>query len=305
MTNRLGGIIIALRRDRLSAVYELPGNGRRGILTAGEQDMENSVAAWRLWATVLVASWLWTLPAAEEVGKRPVTVMVILERFPSNSWTLPNGKTLAVSGAMAEGLTCDASEVEKAVATAKGHHAEMKELIAQRKGYRLLKVHGEEKYGGKLYKYMFTYSDGSQGFKEFSIPLENVSSWDDFLQKRQAEEDERHEKICRAIVAQRYRLKHTETRYSFICQDADSTEKYRVSFIPGRKGKHRASITPLEPKVEEQAGTTLDMTSWQDHLQAVREGRRKVLSHETKKIYYYEMFLEDGSKTLFPYGQRL
>jgi hypothetical protein len=263
------------------------------------------VAAWRLWATVLVASWSWTLPAAEEVGKKSVTVMVILERLPANSWTLPNGKTFGANWPMAEIITCDASKVEKAVATAKRHHAEMKELIAQRKGYRLLKVYGEEKEGGKLYKYRFTFSDGTQAFREFTIPLENVSSWDDFLQKRQAEEDERHEQISRAIVARRYRLKHTETRYSFICQDADATEKYRVSFIPGPKGKHKASITPLEPKVEAQEVTTLDTTSWQEHLQVVREKKRKVLSQETKKIYYYEMFLEDGSKTWFHCGERL
>ncbi len=265
--------------------------------------MANSVAAWRLWATIFVASWAWTLPAAEAVGKKPV--MVILERFPSNPWTLPNGKTISGGGALAEGFTCDPSEVEKAVATAKRHHAEMKELIAQRRGYRLFKVYGEEKYGGRLYKYLFTYSDGRRGFKEFSIPLENVSCWDDFLQQRQAEEDDRHQKINRAIVARSYRLKHTERRYSFICQDTDSTEKYRVSFVPGPKSKPRASITPLEPRTAEQDVVTLNTTSWQEHLQAVREGRRKVLSQETRKTYYYEMFLEDGSMTFFPSGQPL
>ena len=166
-------------------------------------------------------------------------------------------------------------------------------------------MQGEEKGGGRLYKYLFTYSDGSQGPKEFSIPLDNVSSWDDFLQKRQAEEDDRYEKINRAIVAHRYRLKHVETHYSFICQDAGLTEKYRVTFVPGRKGKHRASITPLEPKAEEQDIVTPNTTSWQEHLQAVRDKKRKVLSEETRKTYYYEMTLEDGSKTLFPYGERL
>jgi hypothetical protein len=210
--------------------------------------MKSSVAAWRIAATIFVTSWSWLLPAAEDVGKKPVTIMVILERFPSHNWTLPNGKLVTMGGVpgtggtLVEGTTCDASQVEKAVATIKRHHAEAKELIAQRKGYRLLKAYGEEKQGGRLYKYMFTYSDGTHGFKEFTIPLENVVSWDDFLQKRQAEEDERHEAINRAIVARRYQLKHTETHYWFICQDADSTEKYRVSFIPGPKGKHKASI---------------------------------------------------------------
>lgn len=274
--------------------------------------MKTLGTTWTAWAAVFAASWPWTLPAAEEVGKKPVTTCIILERFPPDSshrWTLPNGKTFGGGGgAMAESITCDTSEVEKAVEAAKRYHAEMKELIAQKKGYRLLHVYGEEKEGGKLYKYRFTFSDGSQKVKEFTIPLENVASWDDFLQKRQAEEDERNEKIYRAIVAGRYRLKHTETRYRFVCQDADSTEKYRVMFIPGPKGKHRAAILPLEAKAEDQATTplrTTTWTTWQDHLQAVRKGERKVLSQEITKTYYYEVVLEDGSKTFFPCGKPL
>jgi hypothetical protein len=266
-------------------------------------------AIFAVWAAIVVACWSSTLPAAEETGKKPVTVSIMLEQFPANrsrSWTLPNGKTFGgAAGGMGEIITCDASEVEKAVEAAKRHHAEMKDLIAQKRGYRLLKVYGEEKTGGKLYKYLFTYSDGSQGFKEFSISLEDVKSWDDFLDKRQAEEDERNEKIYRAIVAKRYRLRHTTTRYSFVCQDTDSTEKYRVLFLPGRKGNHRAAIVPFEEKAGEQAAATPRTTSWQEHLQAVRKGERKVLQQETRKTYYYEMFLDDGSKTMFPYGERL
>jgi hypothetical protein len=259
-----------------------------------------------VWAAIVTASWSWTLSAAEEAGKKPVTVSVILEQSPpnsSNSWTLPNGKKIGGGcWGMCTGFTCDASEVDKAVEAAKRHHAEMKELIAQKKGYRLLKVYGEEKQGGKLYKYRFTFSDGRQEFKEFTIPLENVASWDDFLQKRQAEEDQRNEKIYRAIVAGSYRRKHTETHYSFVCQDADSTGKYRVSFIPLPKGKQIASILPLEA---DRPVTTIRQTSWQDHLQAVREGKRKVLTKEIKRTYYYEMFLDDGSKTMFPCDEPL
>ena len=264
---------------------------------------------WTAWAAVVAASWPWTLPAAEEDGNKPATIRVILERFPPNSshsWTLPNGKTFGgQGGAMVESITCDASKVEKAVEAAKRYHAEMKELIAQRKGYRLLHVYGEEKEGGKLYKYRFTFSDGSQKVKEFTIPLENVASWDDFLQRRQAEEDQRNEMIYRSILAGRYRLKHTETRYTFVCQDADSTEKYHVLFLPGLKGKHRAAILPFEAKVEDQATTAPRTTTWQDHLQAVRKGERKVLSQDITKTYYYEVALDDGSKTFFPCGKPL
>jgi hypothetical protein len=275
----------------------------RKLVVEREQDMRTSGTTSAIWVAVVAASWAWTLPAAEEAGKKPVTISVILERFPpnsSNSWTLPNGKAFGGGGgAMAEMITCDASEVEKAVEAAKRHHAEMKELIAQKKGYKLLKVYVEEKEGGKLYKYMFTFSDGSQKLKEFTISLENVASWDDFLQKRQAEEDQRNEKIYRAIVAGRYRLKHTETRYSFVCRDAGSDQKYRVRFMPLPKGKQFALIGPLEADAE-QPTTTPAKTTWQEHLQAVRRGEREVLSQETTKTHYYEVVLEDGSKTFFP-----
>jgi hypothetical protein len=269
--------------------------------------MKNSAVAWRIGATLFAVSWSWTLPAAEEIGKKPATVSVVveLERFPANSWTLPNGKTIAGGGAMCEMITCDAGKVKEAVAAAKRRHAEMKELIAQKRHYRLVKVWGEEKFGGKIYNYSFAFSDGSQKILDFTIPLHNVASWDDYVQKRQAEEDERHEKINRAIVAGSYRLKHVETRYSFVCQDAGSTEKCRVLFMPAPKGKHRAQILPFEANAEEHANTTLSTTSWQDHLQAVRKGKRKVLSQETRKTYYYEMFLEDGSKTMFPSSEPL
>jgi hypothetical protein len=262
-----------------------------------------------VWAAVVAVGWSWPLPAVEQAGKKLVTVLVTLEQFPPNTaktWTLPDGKTFGGGcPGMSRMITCDASEVNKAVETAKRHHAEMKKLIAQKKGYRLLKVYGEEKTGGALYKYRFTFADGSQEIEEFSIPLKNVTSWDDFLQKRQAEADQRNEKIYNAIVAGKYRLRHTETRYSFVCQDAESTEKYRVMFMPGPKGKHQAAILPFEPKADEQVTAPLRTTSWQDHLQAVRAGKRKVLQQEIKKTYYYELLLDDGSKTMFPYGEPL
>jgi hypothetical protein len=287
------------------------------VLSLAEKEpaMRTMRATCAVLAAMVAASWSWTLPAAEEDGKKLVTVLVTLEQFTPNtsrSWTLPNGKTIGSGcSGMSREFICDASEVEKTVKEAKRRHAEMKELIAQKKSYRLLKVYGEENTGGKLYKYRFTFSDGSQDVEEFSIPLDNVTSWDDFLQKRQAEEDQRNEKIYRAIVAGRYRLKHTSTRYSFVCQDADSTEKYRVMFIPGPKGKHKATILPFEEKNEEQAkgeeqvAVQMRTTSWQDHLQAVREGKRKVLRQEIKKTYYYEILLDDGSRTMLPSGEPL
>jgi hypothetical protein len=263
--------------------------------------MKNSGIAWGMWVVVFAASWPWTLSAADETGDKPAVTFVELERVRSHSWTLPNGKTLDGSWGM---TTTVSSDDPRAIEVVKHHYEEMKELIAQKKGYRLLKVYGQEKEGGKLYKYKFTFADGSQEIKEFGIPLETVASWDDFLKKREEEEDNRHEQINKAIVAGRYRLKHVETHYKFTCRDAGSEEKYQVRFLPLPKGKQMALISPIDTD-DKQQKTTFSKTTWKEHLQAVRKGEREILSDDTTKTYYYEMVLEDGSKTNFPSAETL
>ena len=46
----------------------------------------------------------------------------------------------------------------------------------------------------------------------------------------------------------------------------------------------------------------MPQTSWQDHLDAVRDGKWELLSEETIPSYQYEVVLDDGSKTIFNYG---
>jgi hypothetical protein len=256
---------------------------------------------WKMWAVAFVASWTSSITADEENGDKPAVAVVVLERVEGHAWTLPNGKTL--DGGWGMSKTVKAGDPE-AVETVKRHHEEMKELIAQKKGYKLIKAYGQEKTGGKLYKYRFTFADGSQEIKEFGIPLNNVESWDDFLQKRQEEEDNRHEQINQAIEAGKFKLKHVETRYTFTCRDAGSEEKYRVRFLPLSKGKQYALITPLDPD-DKKSKISQSHTTWLEHLQAVRKKDREVLSEDIKKTYYYEMVLKYGSKTYFPTSELL
>lgn len=268
--------------------------------------MRNSGIAWRMWAMVFIASWPWSLPAAQETGDKP-TVTVELEQVRSHDWTLPNGKTLRGSWGISATVRSDDPH---AIEVVKRHHEEMKELLAQKKGYRLVKAYRQEKEGGSIYKYKFTFADGSQEIKEFGIPLENVTSWVDFLKKREEEEDYRHEQINRAIVAGRYRLKHVETLYKFTCRDAGSEEKYQVRFLPLPKGKQMALIWPIDTDDQQQEPTSKktwkeQKTTWKEHLESVRKGEREILSDDTTKIYYYEMVLEDGSKTYFPSAEPL
>ncbi len=71
----------------------------------------------------------------------------------------------------------------------------------------------------------------------------------------------------------------------------------RVDLPDGRQLAIAQEVQEPEP-----AGWTSYETTWQEHLDAIRDGRRKLLDAEIIKDYWYEMALEDGSKTLFSIG---
>ena len=82
-------------------------------------------------------------------------VSVTLERSPTREWNLPDGRNLFTSGLI--GTVVDPDD-PKAVETAKRHHEEMKQLLAQKK-YDFIKT--SELMGRKEYVYKFTFADGS------------------------------------------------------------------------------------------------------------------------------------------------
>ena len=185
----------------------------------------------------------------------------------------------------------------------KRHHEEMKQLIAQKK-YKLIKT--LEKRGRKSYVYQFTFADGERDTQTFSIPLEDVASWEDYwkmkheeLQKKQEQEEQRLKKIYRAIAAGKFRMLDSKASLTHICRDADSNQTLWVSRLVKPDGKDEALIyrelvegTPHENPWEK----------WQDHLQAIRQGKRVLLDLRVVKKYIYEVTLDDGSTTTYDYG---
>src|SRR5208337_3997093 len=152
--------------------------------------------------------------------------------------------------------------------------------------------------GEKEYVYRFAFSDGSSVATNFSISLENVSSWDDYQQKAAEQRQQRHEKINQAIAAGRFRLINLEVMQVHLCRDVATDRKFKVQRIPRGGGKDmafpRADYSTIEPGLKE--------TTWQEHLQAIREGKRELLILETTNSYTYEMISDDGTKLLFNYG---
>ena len=85
----------------------------------------------------------------------------------------------------------------KALETAKRHHEEMKQLLAQKK-YDFIKTY--EFIGRRGYVYEFTFADGSHANMNFSMPLDNVVSWEDYQQKQEQKEKQRQEQINKASL---------------------------------------------------------------------------------------------------------
>jgi hypothetical protein len=252
------------------------------------------VAAALLAAAILVGSgW-----AAEKIYKKltETKTSVTLEQHPQGTWALPNGPTFHTSGGI--GTVVDSND-PKAIETAKRHHEEMKKLVAQ-KQYKFLRTF-EGSEGQKQYVYQFTLSDGSQHNMNFSMPLDNVASWDDYRRKEEEQQKKRRDNIGKAVAAGKFRLIDVDVIRVHVCRDAGSDQNIRVQRIPLPGGKEIALISPFDPEAEKRA-TTRPQTSWQEHLQAVREGKREILSFESTPKYTYEVVLEDGSKAIFNYG---
>jgi hypothetical protein len=217
---------------------------------------------------------------------------VELEKFEEPPVILPDGSMMGAVSVVGTYVPADAppGSVEKA----KKDHEEMKQLIAQKK-YKLIKTF-EGPSGRKQYVYRFTLADGTHHNMNFSIPLENVASWEDYCQKSTEQEKQRREKIFKAFAADRFRLLDVEPLSVHLCRDVDSNQKLLAQRIPLSDGKEIASVRP------EAASAPRYKTSWEDHLQAIRQGKRVLLDLQITKHYTYEVTLDDGSTTTFQIG---
>ncbi len=85
-----------------------------------------------------------------------------------------------------------------------------------------------------------------------------------------------------------------------ICREFATNQKYRIQRIalPDREEKalyrQIALDLPFDVGAEEKT-TTMPQTSWQDHLDAVRDGKWERSSEETIPSYQYEVVLDGGS----------
>ena len=171
----------------------------------------------------------------------------------------------------------------------------MKQLIAEKK-YEFVKTLEIPPGSQTQYVYRFTLPDGEQVAMNFSMRLEEVNSWEEYLQESKEQIRRRNEKISKAIAAGSFRLLDVQPLTTHVCRDVDSDRKLSVQRIELSDGQEVASVRG------EAAAKPEYQTSWQDHLQAIRHGERVLLDSQISKNYAYEITLPDGTTTIFTYG---
>jgi hypothetical protein len=213
-------------------------------------------------------------------------------------FTLPDG-TILFRGHFHGSTSVDAND-PNAIEKSRQFHEEMKQLIAQKKYKfcRTMDLHGTTQY---LYLFYHAGDKHQHMGMNFEIPLENVTSWEDYLDKC----DQRHEKIYKAVLAGNFRLLDCHESLVHFCRDVESGEKIEVTHIRLEDGKELAmallalpegvewdSEAAVKPRPEQQ-------TSWKKHLDLIRKGKRELLDMKSHKTYTYEATLADGSQTTF------
>ena len=160
-------------------------------------------------------------------------------------WTLPNGMTLWESSSRGGALVSD-EELQKAI---------------KEKKYKFLDTF-DSKDGEKQYVYSLALSDGRSVGMNFSMRLEDVTSWDDYQKKSERQHERRHERINQAIRAGRFRLLNVEPLYNHICRDVPSGKKFKIQRIATcRPLGTRPSEARLRPHSRCREGDKLARTS--------------------------------------------
>ena len=232
------------------------------------------LAAGMLIAALLVATgW-----AAEKVYRGVAQKYVELERIEHPPKTLSGA--ILLSADVLAGLSIPADAPPGTAEKAGKHHEEIKQLIAGKK-HKLVKT-TEMQFGQKEYTYRFTLADGSSLALNFLIPLEDVDSWKDYLQKTEkipvfaqggvavvgtsipadsppgtAEKAKRHHEEMKQLIARKkYELVRT------LEKGGRKRYEYRFTFADGEHDTQTFSL-PLK-----------NVASWEDYWQK-KEDREK------------------------------
>ena len=251
-------------------------------------------------ACLLLAALLFSSGWAAEKAYQWVATksqVVELERFDTPAVTLPEGSgesQVSMSSVTVVGTTISADATSRNAETVKQQHNVVKKLIAA-KEYKFIKAFEHSPGSQKEYLYRFTLPDGEQLNMNFSMRLEHLDSWEDYVNESKKQAAQRSTEISKAIAAGSFRLLDVKPITTHVCQDVGASQKLMVLRVELNDGKEVASILGDSVNVQHQ-------TSWQEHIESIRRGDRVLLDLKIVRAYTYEITLQNGTKTIFTYS---
>lgn len=294
-------------RDRLER--ELLGKLAREKRTMGTignvfggmaANRRRAVAAAVLAACVLLGcGWGAAEVARKMIGEQNYVVSV--PPIKEHLLTLPDGRkvTMTLSG-MAAGDYQSQEDADE-------QFAQMKQALAARR-FELVKTFLPLDGGPLQYVYKFHLPGGKEEGMNFSLPLDDVKSYEEYEQRAADQREQRMGAINQAIAKGNYRLVDVDPLQTHICRDPQTHKVYEVmrartppnvEGTGGNSGPGRDDALVFPGKVGD---TPYLKTSWREHLDAIASGQRELLDMQVVNSYRYRITLDDGTTTYYGYG---
>jgi len=264
----------------------------------------NRKAAAALLAAVVLAATGWAAEKAvrNSIEGKPVKSRYKVDSMPTTVMSTDGSSVVVMGGGLVMVQTESTGPKEFS-------HEQLDELdkLISRKEYKLIST--SQMPAGTLYRYSFVFSDGVTKEKRFLLPLEGFKSLADYNQKYKEYESKRREAMQKALTAGRYRLVDIKTLLVHMCVDVATGKKISVEKVTLLDGSEIAIASEVKERTHFPSTSewseweeTHYETTWQEHLDSIMAGRRKLLDAEVINSFWYEMTLEDGSKTIYSYG---
>ena len=175
--------------------------------------------------------------------------------------------------------------------------------MAQKKYKFVRTIHHPQ--GNESNVYYFYLSDGSRVKWKHPPPrLEDVASLDEYERKAKEYSEQRGKDIEKAIASGKGRLVNIIVTEIHECRDVGTNQNLDVRRIspqcPEEGTDDFAEVYPGGMQGYEKPGDHMFKTSsWQDHLNAIRDGKRELLGVRLLKLGVYEVTRDDGSNLIF------
>lgn len=154
------------------------------------------------------------------------------------------------------------------------------------KKYRLVREE-DTPDGRHRYYYMLTLADGTEVPASGTVRLEETNGWDEWQKKQHELAVQESQQFQQAIGEGKARIVADDLYVKYVCKDAASGRTVEVMKFAGADGKAVAMIS--EPGAD-----MSQHTSWQEHLDALSEGRRVLVQVVATPGFTYEYQNAEG-----------